>query len=92
MLHRSLPAGPVGAVGAGALGPISTGPVPLNEDEEYVGASPGLLAPLLLAGAFVTFGGAFWWERRKDRRVAAARNAFATRIDRIRTRPSENTK
>lgn len=78
------------SVGAGPLGPVITGPVPLNQDEEYVGASPGFLAPLLLAAAFAIFGAAFWWERRKDRRVAEARLMLSSRLDRIRHRASEN--
>lgn len=76
-------------MGAGALGPIFTGPVPLNQEEEYVGASPGLLVPLLLAAALVIFGAAFSWERRKDRQVAEARRVLGSRIDRLGLPPSE---
>ncbi len=74
-------------MGAGALGPVFTGPVPINQEEEYVGASPRLLAPLLLTAALAIFGAAFWWERKKDRRVAEARRTLGSRI---RHRPSEN--
>ncbi len=77
-------------MGAGALGPVITGPVPLDQDEEYVGASLRLLAPLLLAAAFVVFGAAFWWERRKDRRVAEARRVLGSRLERLH-RTSEKT-
>ncbi|HSH60758.1 MAG TPA: hypothetical protein VK988_14205, partial [Acidimicrobiales bacterium] len=91
VLHSSVSRGEVASVGAGALGPVITGPVPLNQDEEYVGASMRFLAPLLLAAAFVIFGAAFWWERRKDRRVAEARRILGSRIDRLHHRTSEKT-
>ena len=91
MLHRSVQNGTVASVGAGGLGPVITGPVPLNDEEEYVGASPRFLGPLLLAAALMVFGAAFWWERRKDRRVAAARRAHGFRLDKLRYRPSEET-
>jgi len=79
------------STGVGALGPVLTGPVPLNEEEEYVGGSPGSLATPLVAAALAIFGTAFWWERRKDRRVAEARRTLGSRIDRARHRLSETT-
>lgn len=90
-LHRSAPGQALASVGAGPLGPTFTGPVPLNQDEEYVGASPGLLVPLILAAAVAIFGSAFFWERKKDRRVAEARRTLGSRIDQRRHRPSEST-
>jgi hypothetical protein len=89
IVHRSAPPGAVASAGVGPLGPAVTGPLPLNEEEEYVGAGAGLLVPLLLASAALVFGAAWAWERRKDRRVADARRAMTSRVHRLHHRPSE---
>lgn len=61
------------AVGRGLLAPSVLGPLTLDSGEQYEG--PGLLlaAALVVACLSVLVLAVFWDQRRKDRRVAAAR-------------------
>ncbi len=64
---------PGAAVGRGLLAPSLLGPLTLDSGEQYEG--PGLLlaVPLVAACLLVLFLAVLWDQRRKDRRVAAAR-------------------
>jgi len=90
ILHRSAPSPSVASIAVGPFGPAVTGPLPLDKDEEYVGATARLLLPLLLASVALVGASGWIWERRKDRRVADARLALTSRIHRLRHQPSEN--
>jgi hypothetical protein len=80
VVRRSLPRGGAPPAAVGALGPVVTGPLPLSEDEEYVGGSPRLVMPRLAGAMVVLAVVASLWERRKDRRVHEARRALTSRF------------
>ena len=73
---------------AGSLGPATVGPLAVTEDEEYVGAPVPLLVPLLAMAAALLLSSALLWERRKDRKVAAARRSLSARLSQLRERAS----
>ena len=88
--HSTVTPGRPAVASIGSLGSAAIDPLPVGEDEEYVGPSLRLLVPLLALSAGVLVLSAALWERRKDRRVSDARRALSSRLWHLRRRASED--
>jgi hypothetical protein len=70
---------PPQVVGRGVLVPPLVGPLPLRSGEQYEGAGLPVAFALVVACLLVLVLAVVWDQRRKDRRVAAARRRLYER-------------
>lgn len=87
--HQSVAPGAPAAASVGSLGSAAIDPLPVGEDEEYVGPPLRVLVPLLALAAGLLLSAAALWERSKDRRVSEARRALSSRLSDTGRRGSE---